>query len=700
MNVLDALLAPRSVAVVGASRDPSKVGHQVLANLISAGFLGPLHPVHPSAGEVLGLKASPSVSAAPGPIDLAVIAVPAAAVAAVLEDCGSAGVGAAIVLSAGFKEVGPEGAALERHIVEIAARNGIRLLGPNCLGVVSTPARLDASFAPNMPAPGSVAFMSQSGALGTAVLDWTLSEGVGIADFVSLGNKADVSEVDLLQAWNTREDVRVIAAYLESVTDGPGFLRAATETARSTPVVVLKAGGSDAGARAVSSHTGSLAGTEAAYDAAFRATGVVRVAQVETLFDACEAFARQPLPRAGGVAVLTNAGGPAIMAVDALEAAGVPIASLEADTIAALRAALPAAAAVFDPVDILGDAPAARYEAAAKALATDPNVGALIVILTPQAVTEAVATAKAVAAVTREAGLTTLACFMGGPAVAEARDVLRAEGVPCYPFPERAVAAVAAMRDHADARCRPPDPQPEFERDTATAGALISAAAEARRRFVTEESAALIAAAYGIAAPEGGLARTLAEAKRIADRIGYPLVMKVASPDILHKTDIGGIVTGIEDAGDLATAYETVLSNASRRMPDAAPGGVHVQRMVTGGTEIIVGVDRDPTFGPLLMFGMGGIAVEILRDVSFRLCPVGPREAHRMISETRSYALLRGARGKAPADIDAVADVLVRVSQMAIDFPQIVELDINPLIVLDRGDGALAADVRIGIGGW
>lgn len=696
---LDPFFAPGSVAVVGVGREPDGVGRSVFRNLIAAGYSGRLYPLNPHLDDVEGRTCYPSVAALPEPPDLAVIAVPAAVVPGVVRELGALGTQCVVVISAGFKETGREGAALERELMAAAAESGVRILGPNCLGLIATASKLNASFSATMPLSGNTAFMSQSGALGTAVLDWAKGRGIGLSSFVSLGNRADVSESDLLDLWRVDEGTRTVVAYLESVADGPAFVEAATRLTAVKPLVVLKSGGSDAGARAVSSHTGGLAGSDTAYDAAFRRSGVIRAHTVQDLFDFAEALSRQPLPAGPGLAILTNAGGPAIMATDACDHYGVSLAGLERTTVDALREVLPAAAALFNPVDVLGDAHASRYAAALDALGDDPNVRSILVILTPQAPTQAVETARSVVRFASRTRLTTLACFMGAGAVEEASAVLQSGGVPVYRFPERAIASLAAMERVRANRARPRPAAPVVDADRDTVRARIDSARTARRTFITEDGASAIARAYGLPTPAGGLARDLAAAKMLAARIGYPVALKIASPDILHKSDIGGIRLGITGEEELATAYEQVIGAARDRMPDADVWGVTLQTMVPAGREIIVGIDRDPNFGPLLMFGLGGVYVEVLHDVVFRLCPVSPEEAREMVTEIRAFSLLRGARGQAPADIDAIVDVLVRVSALAVDFPDITELDINPLIVMDRGGGAVAADVRIGIGG-
>ncbi len=695
---LERLLSPRSIAVVGAGREIGGVGRSVLDALFAAGFPGDVWPVNPKASEVGGHRSFPDIGSLPGVPDLAVVAIPAALVASVIEACGSFGVPAAIVLSAGFKEAGAEGVALERAVVRAASAHGVRILGPNCLGLIVPRNRLNASFAGEMPAEGSIAVITQSGALGTAILDWARDTG-GLSGFVSLGNRADLSESDFIQAFDADLETRVIAGYLESIVDGPRFVRTAGACARTTPVLLLKAGSSEAGARAVSSHTGSLAGSDAAYTAAFAAAGVLRARDTEDLFGMAELFARQPVPSAPGLAIVTNAGGPAVMATDACAKAGVALAGLTPETVDALRAALPAAAALYNPVDLLGDAPPERYADALRIVAGDPGVHSILVLLTPQAPTLPDETAEAILEAAKSCDVTTIACFMGEQRVDPARRTLSNAGVPAFRYPERAIEALAGMERYREFAARPAISPPTIDADRAKVGAIIAEARAARRAFILEEHASEVAQAYGIPTPRGVVARDRSAALDAARGIGYPVALKIASPDILHKSDIGGIVLGIRDDDALLAAWDRVLDDAHRRMPDAAIWGALIQQMVPAGREVIVGVERDPTFGPLLMFGLGGIYVELLHDVAFRLAPLDRAEAMRMIESIRSVGLLRGMRGAKPADVDAVADVLVRVSALVTDFPEIVELDINPLVVADRGGGVIAADIRIGIGG-
>ena len=695
---LEFLLSPRSIAVIGAGREPGGVGRSVFDSLLAAGFAGEVWPVNPGADEIAGRPCFHDVASLPAVPDLCVVAVPAKFVPSVIEACGQAGVAGAIVLSAGFKEAGVEGVSLEREIVKTAAAHGLRLLGPNCLGLIVPGNRLNASFAGAMPAEGAIAVITQSGALGTAILDWA-RDGGGLSGFVSLGNRADLSEADFLEAFDADPATRVIAGYLESIVDGPRFVATAQKVARSTPVVLLKAGSSEAGARAVSSHTGSLAGSDAAYEAAFAAAGVLRARDTEELFGMAEAFARQPVPAAPGLAIVTNAGGPAVMATDACARAGLTLSGLMPETVDALRTALPAASALYNPVDILGDAPPERYADALRLVALDPGVHSILVILTPQAPTLPDETARAILEAAATITATVVACFMGENTVEGARRLLAHGGVPAFRYPERAIDALAGMERYRVLASRPAIRPPAIDVDRQAVRTILEEARIARRAFVLEEHASEIARAYGIPTPAGVVARDRTAALAAAHEIGYPVVLKIASPDILHKSDIGGIVVGIADDQALVRAWDLVLDRAHRRMPDADIWGALVQQMVQPGREVIIGVVRDPTFGPLLMFGLGGIYVELLKDVTFRLVPLDHPEALRMVESIRSAGLLRGMRGAKPADVDAVADVLVRVSALVSDFPEIVELDINPLVVADRGSGAVAADIRIGIGG-
>lgn len=697
--MLEGFFTPRTVAVVGVAREPGKVGHFVFQNLITGGFQGDVWPINPKADEILGHPCFPNVTALPGVPDLVVIAVPAVAVSAVITECGVKGVRSAVVLSAGFKETGAAGAKLERELLEAARAAGVQLLGPNSLGLTAMPAHLNASFAGTLPLAGGVAFLSQSGALGTAILDESASGGAGLAYFVSLGNRSDVDESALLRAWSTDSNVRMGAAYLESIKDGPAFISAARQFTQNAPLVVLKAGTSDAGARAVSSHTGSLAGSDAAYNAAIAAAGALRVRSSEELIDAALAFDLLEVPSHSGTAILTNAGGLGVLATDEAERRSLALAAIEGETVERLRGLLPPAAAFYNPIDVLGDAPPQRYADACSALLADPGVHSLLVLFTPQAMSDPVATASMVVSAAAGSTKPVAACFAGGASLSAARKILRDGRVPCYPTAERAVGVLALLDAQRRRLVQPIETPVQPRADVDTARAALDAVRASGNGFATDESSALIAECFGIPVPCGGLATNLVEARQIAAACGYPVVLKISSPDILHKSDVGGVVVNVADDAALVDAYETLIERIKRRVPGAVLRGVYLQAMAPKGRELIVGIDRDATFGPMLMVGLGGVYVEVMKDVTFRLCPVTPRQAREMLSELRGYALLRGVRGEAAADIEAAAEIISAVSWLAVLLPEVLELDINPVIVGDRGAGALAADVRIGIGG-
>ena len=696
-TALNRFFNPNAVAVVGASSKPGKVGHAILRNLASSGFQGPIYPVNPHADEILGLKCHRSVVEIEGPVDLAVVVVPAPAVVPVMEECGEKGIGGAVVISAGFKEAGPEGLAREHDLGEVARKLGIRVVGPNCLGVMSTGSGLNATFAAGMPNRGNVSLMSQSGALATAIIDWSIQQGIGYSKFVSFGNGVDVGVVDLLRAWEDDEETTVIVAYIEGLPNGPEFIEVARRVSLKKPVIVVKSGSTQAGARAVSSHTGSLAGSEHAYNAAFLQSGVIRAHSMEELFDLAVAFAYQGPPRGRSVGIVTNAGGPGIMATDAADRAGLRLASLEQETVQALREKLPEAANFYNPVDVLGDADAERYRYAAEHLLRDENVDGVIAVLTPQAMTRAKEVAEEVASVATGSKKPVLACFMGGGAMEEAVDVLNDSRVPVYPYPERAVQALARMAEYQEWLEEPPDEYIRVVPYTGGVRRVFEAARVEGRLDLGEVEAREVLKAYGLRVPESEVARSGEEAAEHAEKIGFPVVMKIVSPDILHKSDIGGVRVGIRDRQEATDAYDLMMLRVRRFMPDADLRGVLVQEMIQGGREVIIGSTRDPQFGPLVMFGLGGIYVEVLKDVSFRVAPVGERHARRMVDEIRSAALLRGARGEKGSDIEAIVNTVLVVSQLVTDFPEILEMDINPLKVGEVGEGAVAVDARITI---
>jgi acetyltransferase len=692
---LKAFFSPRSVAVIGASRTEGKLGHAVLSNIIASAFSGAIYPVNPGSQDILGLKCYPNLETIEEEIDLAVIVIPASSVLDILESCGKKGIGSVIIITAGFRETGHEGLLAERKMGQIAKTYGMRILGPNCLGLIDTLIPLNASFAAGMPRTGKIAFMSQSGALCTSILDIALANQVGFSRFVSLGNKADLNEIDFLRTWFKDHESRVIMAYLEGISDGARFIEVARQVTKKKPIIAIKSGTTSAGSKAVSSHTGTLAGSARAYEAAFKQAGVIRAGSVGDLFDLAVALARQPLPKSDEVAIITNAGGPGIMASDAIERSGLHLASLSQKTIDRLRSVLPAAASVINPVDVLGDALADRYRESIQAVSTDPHVGAIVVILTPQFMTQVEETAEAIGEVTHKVDIPVMACFMGEANTRKGVEILTAHGVPNYLFPERAVAALKAM---ADQRQWQQVPLPEFKTYPVDADRVRAAFRKVRdegRLEIGDAEARAILEAYNISIPGSRLCKTADEAVGFAEEVGYPVVMKIASPDILHKTDIGGVRLNNNNAADVRDAFDLLTFRALRYMPDAEIWGCLVQKQVRGGREVIIGMNRDPQFGPLVMFGLGGIYVEALKDVAFRVAPFCSEEANEMIREIQSFNLLKGIRGEVRSDIDGIVSSLLRVSQLVTDFSEIVELDINPLMVFEEGRGVTAIDMRL-----
>ena len=696
-NNIKYLFTPRSVAVIGAAREPSKVGHSIVKNLIDCGYPGKIYPVNPKATEILGLKVYPSVLDIPDDVDLAVIAVRANIVPMVLEQCGQKGVKAVIVITAGFKEVGVEGAELEKKLVEIARKYNIALQGPNCLGTIDTYTPINASFASAMPYRGNIAFISQSGALCTAILDWSLRERVGFSKFISLGNKAVLDEIDFMEEIAKDENTKVVLVYIESIEDGNKFLKLMPNITKKKPIIIVKGGTSEEGARAASSHTGALAGSYVAYETAFRQTGVIPASGVSDLFDFAVTFSTQPIPKGRNVAIVTNAGGPGILTTDACIREGLKLASFSKETINKLKERLPPMANIYNPVDVIGDAKADRYYYAMDIVLSDENVDSLLVILTPQAMTEPTKTAeKVVELKNKYPSKPILAIFMGGPSVDEAVELLKKNNIPTYDFPEDAVRSLAALTKYGE-YLRAPIEKPKVfnDVDRETVRKIIERVRSENRVVLLGSESARLVSAYGIPVPEIHLAKNEEEAVRIAEKIGYPVVLRISSPHILHKSDIGGIAINIKSAEEVKQKFREILENAKKYVPDAKIYGVEVYPLAPKGKEMIVGVSKDPQFGHLIMFGLGGVYVNFLKDVSFGLAPLSENEAREMVQRTKAYTLLSGIRGEPPSDIDKVVETLLRISQLVTDFPEIAEIDINPLFVYEKGKGVLALDVKM-----
>ncbi len=697
--MLDHFFSPSSIAVIGASRSPGKVGHDLLKNMVNFGFQGKVFPVNPTADEVLGLRCYPRVLDIAEPVDLAVVIVPPPAVLEAIEQCGEKRIDSAVVITAGFKETGPEGARLERELARLARQYGVRILGPNCVGLIDTLSRVNASFASGTPLPGGLGFFSQSGALCIAILDWALGANIGFSKFVSLGNKADINEVDLISALAEDEQTKVILGYLEGIADGGRFMAVAREVVPRKPIIIIKSGVTSAGAKAASSHTGALAGSDRAFEAAFKQTGVIRARSVAELFNYALAFANQPLPKGPNLAIVTNSGGPGIIAADAADRTDLELITLQKKTTDELRTFLPKMASFYNPVDILGDAPAERYRRALELVVADEKVDAVLVLLTPTAVVDVAAVAQGVAGVARGSEKPIFASFMGGVGVAEGRRIMREAGVPNYDYPEDAVASLNTMLSQQRWLNRPEDVYPRLPVERDRVAQIMAEARNDGRLRLSEEEAHEVLRAYGFRLPREEMARTTEEAVAASERIGYPVVLKIVSPQIIHKSDVGGVVAGVKSAEEVRDAFFEMTANARRMVSKVYIAGVLVQEMVRGGKEVILGLSRDLQFGPMIMFGLGGIYVEVLKDVSFRIAPLSREEADNMMREIGGFPLLRGMRGEPPVDFHALREALLRLSQLAADFPELVEGDINPLLVLGAGQGTVAADARFTITG-
>lgn len=694
---LSALLRPRSVAVIGASSRRGTIGAEILHNLLNAGFTGPVYPVNPTALAVQSVRAWPDVRAIPDPVDLAVVVVPQPHVLEVVDHCLEKGVRGLLVITAGFKETGPEGAALEAELTRKVRAANVRLVGPNCLGIVTTDpdTRLDATFAPTFPPAGTVSVASQSGALGVAMLDYARELNIGIRDFVSIGNKADVSGNDLIAFWGADPGTHVVLLYLESFGNPARFAEIAREVSRNKPIVAVKSGRSQRGLLAASSHTGSLAGADAAVQAMVDDTGIVRVDTVDELFDMAAFLAHQPIPKGRRVAILTNAGGPGILATDACEAWGLAVPDLPASVADDLRSFLPPAASVKNPVDMIASANAEQFARATRALLACDAIDALIVLFVPPITTQAEQIGQAIVEGAAGSAKPVISCFMGRHGVPAALTQLQAGHIPSYAFPESAVRVLARAVRYGEWRAKAPGERVvPAETDLVRAKALVDAAKPDADGWLAPRDVEAVLEAAGVALPAAGFAEDAGQAAMLARRMGFPVVMKLVADGVVHKTDIGGVRVGIRDESEVFNAWDEIAGRATRA--GATVRGMLVQAMVSGGVETIVGVSRDPSYGPLVMFGLGGVNVEVLRDVGFRLAPLSDRSARELVRGIRGFPLLDGHRGAPKADVAALEATLLRVGALAAACPRIQELDLNPVKVLASGCVALDARIRVG----
>ena len=700
MSSLEFLFNPKQVAVVGASQSPQKIGHAIINNIMTSGYKGLIYPVNPREAEIKGLKSYCSVKDIGAPVDLAVLSIPADKVNLVARECGEIGVKGLIVITAGFKEVGREGLKLEQELLKICSDFEMRMLGPNCVGLMDTHSPLNASFANGFPNRGNISFISQSGAMLVSILDWSFEMGIGFSSFVSLGNKADLNEIDFIENCADDPHTNVILCYIEDVTNGDRFVKVCTEAARKKPIIILKSGTSTAGAQAASSHTGALAGSDRAYDAAFKQCGVLRANSMNELFDLARAFSSQPLPRNNRVAIVTNAGGPAIVTTDAVEKNGLKMARFTKETIDFLRSKLPPAANIYNPVDLIGDARNDRYHFALETILQDKNVDSALVLLCPAAVTEPEETARSVVELSkRYTNKPLMAVYMGGKSLQAGKSYLTENGIPTFTFPETSVRSLKGMLNYAEYRKKPAIQDsaefPDINRNVA--GNIIKSVLADRRVVLLGHEASAMMAAYGIPVSKNILAETEDQAAEIADRIGLPVALKISSPRIAHKTDVGGVEIGLHSEIEVRKAFNRIMEKVKYYMPEAPIYGIEVQNMVDDGVEVIVGMSRDIQFGPLIVFGLGGIYVNLLEEVTFRLASALKThdEVEKMIAETKAYTLLKGYRGKKPADMEALIDSILRTALLVTELDQITEMDINPIRVHARGVTAL--DVKITI---
>lgn len=693
--MLESFFSPRGVAVVGASHNPGKLGYGVARNLVLSGYAGAIHFVNPHGGRLFERPIYADLASVPDPVDLAMILIPGAAVPEALQACGRRGIKAVIIGSGGFRETGPEGRALEERCREVARREGIRVLGPNCIGLLDTHLPIDTTFLPLPgPIPGDIAFLSHSGAICEAVIDWARGQGFGLSRLVSLGNQMDLTEGEVLGPTAADPHTRVVAMYLEGVGDGAAFVEQVRRVTRIKPVIAIKVGRSRGGREAVASHTGALAGQDAAYEAAFRKAGVIRADTTEEVFDWARALAWCPLPDGRRVAVLTNAGGPGAIAADALEANGLEQARLSDTTQQQLRQLLPPAASLRNPIDMLAGAGPSEYAVALGMLLADEGVDAAMVILVPPPMTTAAEVAGAVIPLIRSAEKPVVMVLMGEDLITHAARLLRQARIPDYRFPERAASALRVLADRAR-RLQEPEEEPMVVAgiESGVAGSILAAVRTGANGFVDPQTAAAVIASYGIAVPPATVAQSEAEAAEAAARIGWPVVAKLISPDRSHKSDIGGVVVGLRSRDEVRQAYRQIVAGAQE--VGAAVGGVLVQSMANEGQEVIIGVVRDEQFGPLVMFGSGGVEVEGLRDVAFALAPLTAADGRALLDSTWAGRRLAGFRSLAAGDREAVVDALTRLGRLVTDYPQVIEIEINPLRVLPPGKGALALDVRL-----
>ncbi len=692
---LDVIFSPKSIAVVGASRHPGKIGYELVHNIIINEYKGRVYPVNPKAEAIHGLPCYPTVDALPEAVDLAIITVPAASALEAVDACGKKGIKGLIVITAGFREIGAAGADRERDLIALVQKYGMTMIGPNCMGIINShpDVQLDATFAPTPPMRGHVSLITQSGALGVAILEHARSLGLGFAKFCSLGNKAQVSLNDLLNAWKDDPSTKIVTAYIENFGNPKNFVRIAREVTKRKPVIAVKAGRSEAGGRATASHTGSLGGSDLAAEAVFNQTGVLRANSIEELFDYTMAFSLQPLPQGNRVAVISDAGGPAIMAVDELSAQGLKLAEFTEATEGAMKTWAPPDASIANPIDLTPEGSLEDYGRALEACLADANVDAAIAIYVPPVRTDEAEWAKVVWTAAQKFHKPVLCNFLGRTTESPGFMELVNHSVPSYLYPENAARALAAMYRYAQYLKRDEGKVRTFDVSRARAGTILDNALGEGRTRLTEIEAVEFLEAYGLRTARARLCRTIDDTAHAARELGYPVVLKAVGKQLLHKTELRAVVLDIRDERALRLEGMRLLHRMETQ--GIVPDGILVQEYISHGKEVILGMTRDKVYGPFLVFGLGGVYVEYMRDVSFGLPPLTDQDAYRMIRAIRTYPLLAGVRGEAPRDIDALAEAILRFAQLVLDFDQIEEIDLNPIESLDAGKGYRAVDARV-----
>jgi len=694
------LFYPSSVAIIGTNNVKGTVPHDILINVLHTGFTGKVFPVSPGETSVAEVKAYKYVIDITEPVDLAIIVFPSSVCHLALEQCGQKGIKTVIIISAGFKEVGEAGYERELKLKEIAEKYEMSIIGPNCLGVINTDpgVNLNASFARKMPEEGNIGFLSQSGALCTAVLDYARAKHIGFSKFISFGNKVDINEIDLLHYLGDDKETKVILIYLEEIKDGSALMKTASDIIlkKRKPILILKAGRTSAGASAAASHTGSLAGSDEICDAAFEQAGIIRCDNIEEMFNYAIAFVYQPLPENKRIAIITNAGGPGVLTTDAAIKEGLELAQFSENTTKILKKNLPSTANIRNPIDVIGDAKCDRYNIAMSNAFKDDNVDGVLVILTPQSMTDIDLIAYEVVKVAGQYNKPVYTSFMGEADVSTGVDIVQRNRIPHYILPESMCKSFACVYKFKERSFRKTVENEIYtDIDRSIAHSILDEAIRDGRSYLTEEESVRIVKSYGLPALKNGVAKSGEQAVQIADNIGYPVVMKVISEDIVHKFDVKGVELNIKSAEEVQETYSSIRRNVESLQPDALIKGIFITKMIPAGEEIILGIKRDPSFGPVIMLGTGGIFVEIFKDVCFRVAPVSKQVAISMIQQLNSYQLLIGKRGNPSRDIEAILNCILRLSQMAVECPQIKELDINPLIVLDENKGCFVADAKI-----